>query len=56
MVYRRSLWSLCSLLTVIAFLSVTKSSIIANKTAVRSPDADSKCHVYNTYNLLRRKM
>ena len=50
MVYRRSLWSLCSLLTVIALLSFAKSSIIANNTAVRSPDAGSKCHVYNTYN------
>ena len=50
MVYRRSLWSLYSLLTVIALLSVAKSSIIANKTAVRSPDAGSKCHVYNIYN------
>ena len=50
MVYRRSLWSLCSLLTVIALLSFAKSSIIANNTAVRSPDAGSKCHVYKTYN------
>lgn len=39
MVYRRSLWSLCSLLTVIALLNFAKSSIIANNTAVRSPDA-----------------
>ena len=50
MVYRRSLWSLCSLLTVIALLNFAKSSIIANNTAVRSPDVGSKCHVYNTYN------
>lgn len=50
MVYRRSLWSLCSLLTVIALLNFAKSSMIANNTAVRSPDAGSKCHVYNTYN------
>ena len=50
MVYRRSRWSLWSLLTVVALLSFAKSSIIANNTAVRIPDTGSKCNVYNTYN------
>ncbi|XP_073233535.1 microfibril-associated glycoprotein 4-like [Porites lutea] len=37
-----------SLLTVIALLSVTKSNGTPSKSAVRRPDADSKCHSYST--------
>ena len=38
-----------SLLFLTHLLSVTKSSVIPNNSAVRRPNADSKCPVYNTY-------
>ena len=40
---------LLSLLFLIHLLSVTKSSVIPNNSAVRHPNSDSKCPVYNTY-------
>ena len=40
---------LLSLLFLIHLLSVTKSSVIPNNSAVRRPNSDSKCPVYNTY-------
>ena len=38
-----------SLLFLTHLLSVTNSSVIPNNSAVRRPNADSKCPVYNTY-------
>lgn len=46
MAYCRLLWSLLFLMDL---LSVTKSSVIPNNSAVRRPNTDSKCPVYNTY-------
>ena len=46
MAYCRLLWSLLFLMDL---LSVTKSSVIPNNSAVRRHDSDSKCPVYNTY-------
>ena len=40
---------LLSLLFLMHLLSVTKSSVIPNNSAVRRPNSDSKCPVYNTY-------
>lgn len=40
---------LLSLLFLMDLLSVTKSSVIPNNSAVRRPNTDSKCPVYNTY-------
>ena len=40
---------LLSLLFLMHLLSVTKSSVIPNNSAVRRHDSDSKCPVYNTY-------
>lgn len=40
---------LLSLLFVMDLLSVTKSSVIPNNSAVRRSNTDSKCPVYNTY-------
>lgn len=37
-----------TLLSVIALLSVTRSNGTPSNSAVRRPDADSKCHSYNT--------
>ena len=37
-----------TLLSVIALLSVTKSNGTPSKSAVRRPDADSKCYSYST--------
>ena len=37
-----------TLLSVIALLSVTKSNGTPSKSAVRRPDADSKCHSFST--------
>ena len=37
-----------TLLSVITLLSVTKSNGTPSNSALRKPDADSKCHSYNT--------